>query len=82
MLCIYRYGCVHSIINLQYREPVVGGHLASWWVGLSFAHISPDSFQLAFFRVRVVCKEGCNAPLPRVRKSGVVVTELRRARLE
>ena len=82
MLCIYHYGCVHCIICcLQYREPVVGGHLASWWVGLSLAHINLDSFQLAFFCVRVVCKEGCIAPLPRGRKSGVVVTELRRARL-
>ena len=26
MLCIYRYGCVHSVICLEYREPVVGGH--------------------------------------------------------
>ena len=34
MLSIYRFGYVHSVVCcLQYRERVVGGHLASWWVG-------------------------------------------------
>ena len=81
-LCIYLCGIIHSDISLQYREPVLGGHLAGWQVGLPFAHISPASFEFAFFRMRVVCKEGCIAPLPWGRKSGVVVTKLRRARLE
>ena len=70
-----------KFFSLQYREPVVGDHLAGWRVGLPFAHIGPASFEFAFFRTRVVCKEGCIAPLPRGRKSGVVVTKLRRARL-
>ena len=34
MLCIYRFDYVHSVFCcLQYRETVVGGYLASWWVG-------------------------------------------------
>ena len=75
MLCIYRFGYVHSFFCcLQYREPVVGGDLASWWVGLLLVHFHLECFQLAFFCVRVVCKEGCIAPLPRRRKSGAVVT--------
>ena len=79
-LCIYFCGCIHSDFSLQYREPVVGGHLAGWRVGLPFAQIGPASFGFAFFR-KTVCKEGCIAPLPWGRKSGVVVTLLRRARL-
>ena len=70
-----------GVFSLQYREPVVSGHLADWRVGLPLAHVSPASFEFAFFRMRVVCKEGCIAPLPRGRKSGVVVTKLRGARL-
>ena len=80
-LCIYLCDCVHSDISLQYREPAMGGHLAGWRVGLPPAHISPACFEFAFFRMRIVCKEGCIAPLSRERKSDVVVTKLRRARL-
>ena len=77
-LCIYFCGCIHSDFSLQYREPVVGGYLAGWRVGLPFVDIGPASFEFAFFRKRIVCKERCIAPLSRGRKSGVVVTKLRR----
>ena len=80
-LCIYLCSCIHSDFSFQYGEPVVGGHLANWWVGFSLAHMGSASFEFAFFHVRVVRKEGYIVPLPRGRKSGVVVTELRRARL-
>ena len=73
MLSIYRF--VHRVFCcLQYREPVVGGHLASWWISLTLAHIRRECLQLAFFRVRVVYKEGCITPLPRGRKGGTVIT--------
>ena len=72
MLFIYLCGCVHSNLSLQYREPVVGGHLAGWRVGLPFAHIAPTGFEFAFFRLRVVCHGGG--------RSSVVVTTLRSSR--
>ena len=50
MLFIYLCGCVHSDLSLQYREPVVGSHLAGWRVGLPFAHIAPAGFEFTFFR--------------------------------
>ena len=75
MLSIYRFGYVHSVVCcLQYRERVVRGHLASWWVGLTLVRIRLEYFQLAFLCVRIVCKEGCFAPLPRGGKSGAVVS--------
>ena len=80
MLFIYLCGCVHSDLSLQYREPVVGSHLAGWRVGLPFAHIVPAGFEFAFFRLRIVCKMGCITPLPRGRKSSVVVNTLRSSR--
>ena len=62
---------VSSIANLS---SIVGGHLASWWIGLALARIHLECFQLAFLYVRVVCKEGCFATLPRGKKSGRVIT--------